>query len=80
MDCSHRSKLDKFVPLYWRESALLRLYTFYVHKELETVYIYAATGGDLDLSVIPDAFFAGLAATGGAHSSAEPNRRGASIG
>jgi len=52
--------------------ALLRLYTFYAHKGLETACVYAASGGDLDLSVIPDAFFAALAKRGGAYSSAAP--------
>ena len=40
--------------------ALLRLFTFYSHKGVETACIFAARDDEFNLSVIPEAFFTSL--------------------
>jgi hypothetical protein len=59
--------------------ALLRLFTFYSHKGLETACVYAARQNEFDLSVIPEAFFSSLDQTAGAYSSDAWNKQGAQL-
>ena len=45
--------------------ALLRSVVFHSHKGVRTIDFYAAAAGDLDLAVLPEAFFKQLEADGG---------------
>jgi|GEM_PF-1621301 len=57
----------------------LRLFTFYSHKGVETVNVYAAKGGDLNYGVIADGFFSELAANGYRLTDAARRRAGPQI-
>ena len=59
--------------------ALLRLFTFYSHKGLETACVFAARDNEFNLSVIPEAFFSSLDATGGQYSNDAWMNRGAQL-
>jgi hypothetical protein len=59
--------------------ALLRLFTFYSNKGLETACVFAARQNEFDLSVIPEAFFSSLDQTGGTYSSDAWNKQGGQL-
>ena len=59
--------------------ALLRLFTFYSHKGVETACVFAARDNEFSLSVIPEAFFSSLDATGGQYSNNAWMNRGAQL-
>jgi hypothetical protein len=53
---------------YIGAKTLLRLFTFYSHKGLETTCVYAAKDNEFNLSVILQAFFTSLDSTSGQYS------------
>jgi hypothetical protein len=64
---------------YIGAKALLRLFTFYSHKGLETACVFAARDNEFDFSVIPEAFFTSLDSTAGQYSPDAWSKQGAQL-